>query len=282
MRAQDSGTDILMITFNRPDYTRLSLKGLLDTCDESSRVWIWQNGTDEATISVVTEFLDHPRVFKHHFSPTNEKLRGPTNWILSEGTGEYVSKVDDDCIVPPNWLKVLRQAHSDEPSFGALGCWHFMPEDYDPSLGERKIRTFNGGHQVLCHPWVGGSAFVLKRQCVEKVGLIHEKTSGITQYLIRIALAGWVNGWYFPLLYQEHMDDPRAPHTMLKTDEDFLRHVPLSARNFGAMSLEQWDDQLRRSAANLLRLPSNPRHYTPFRQKLRALSARLTSLAKTR
>jgi len=265
----DEIADILMITYNRPEYTRLSLARLLDTCDESARVWIWQNGSDSETMKVVDEFRSHPRVHRYHHSEENKKLRDPTNWLLSESDGDYVSKVDDDCLVPENWLEVLRKAHEDEPMFGAIGCWRFMPDDFRPELAERKIKEFRGGHKLLAHPWVEGSGFLMKRACVQKVGQIRPKESGVTGYLTRVAQAGWINGWYYPFLWQEHMDDPRAPHTLIRTDDDLKRYLPLSAQNFGAHSVEAWDAQLRRSAERLQRLPSNPRYYGKWRAALR-------------
>ncbi len=269
------GVDVLMITYNRPEYTRLSLERLLESADADTRVWLWHNGTDEETLAVVREQLEHPSVHKFHHSPENVKLRDPTNWILQEGNSEYVSKVDDDCLVPEGWIDVLTRAHEAEPSFGALGCWRFMPEDYDEASAARKIREFRGGNRVMCHPWVEGSGFLLKRECVDKVGLLTPRESGITGYLIRVALKGWVNGWYFPFLWQEHMDDPRAPHTLLKTDADFLKYAPLSAPLSGAETVAQWDRQLRKSAANLQRLPSNASYYRPWRRLARRLLGRL-------
>lgn len=258
-----------MITYNRADYTRLSLSRLLDTCDESARVWIWQNGSDPETMKAVSGLRDHPRVFRYHHSEENRKLRDPTNWLLSESDGIYISKVDDDCLVPENWLEVLRKAHEDEPKFGAIGCWRFMPEDYRPELAERKIKEYRGGHRVLTHPWVEGSGFLMKRACVDKVGLLKEKESGVTGYLGRVARAGWINGWYFPFLWQEHMDDPRAPHTLIKSDADLKKYLPLSAQNFGAETVEAWDAQLRRSAYRLQSLPANPAYYGPLRAAFR-------------
>jgi len=271
----DSAADILMITYNRAAYARRSLACLLESCDDSGRIWIWQNGSDPETMEVVHGFRHHPRVYRFHHSKENRKLRDPTNWLLSEADGEYVSKVDDDCLVPENWLNVLRRAHKDEPQLGAIGCWRFMPEDFRPALAERKIKEFRGGHKILTHPWVEGSGFLMKRECVKKVGLLREKESGITGYLTRVALAGWTNGWYYPFLWQEHMDDPRAPHTLIRTDDDLQRYLPLSAKNFGANSVEAWDAQLRRSAERLQRLPSDPRYYAPWRAVLRRRVQRL-------
>ena len=269
------GVDVLMITYNRPEYTRLALERLLASADENARVWLWHNGTHEETLEVVKEHADHPRVYKFHHSVENVKLRDPTNWILQEGDSEYVSKVDDDCLVPEGWIDVLTLAHEEEPSFGALGCWRFMPEDYDEAAAQKKIREFGGGHKVMCHPWVEGSGFLLKRTCVDRVGLLKPRESGITDYLIRVALKGWTNGWYFPFLWQEHMDDPRAPHTLLKSDADLQKYSPLSAPLSGAETVAQWERQLRNSAAYLQNSPSNAAYYHPRRRFARRLLGRL-------
>src|SRR3954469_14972939 len=95
--------DILMLVHDRPRFTRLALERLLATCDGSMRVWIWQNGEDAAPAAVVDTFADHPAVHRVHRSPRNTGIHGqwePIDWLLSESTGAYVSKVDDDCLVP--------------------------------------------------------------------------------------------------------------------------------------------------------------------------------------
>ncbi len=269
------GVDVLMITYNRPEYTRLALGRLLTSAGENMRVWLWHNGTHEETLAVVKEHVEHPNVYKFHHSLENVKLRDPTNWILQQGNSEYVSKVDDDCLVPQGWVDVLTQAHEAEPLFGALGCWRFMPEDYDEAAAQSKIREFSGGHKVMCHPWVEGSGFLLKRRCVDRIGLLRSRESGITAYLTRVALKGWINGWYFPFLWQEHMDDPRAPHTLLKSDADLRKYAPLSVALSGAETVAQWDQQLRKSAANLQKSPSNPAYYHPWRTSVRRVLRRL-------
>jgi hypothetical protein len=214
-------------------------------------------------------------VHRFHHSVENVKLREPTNWLLHEGSSEYVAKVDDDCLVPDGWIGVLIRAHEAEPRFGALACWHFMPEDYDEAASRHKIREFSGGHKIIQHPWVGGTGFVMKRKCVEDVGLVDPQHAGITAYFTRAALRGWVNGWYLPLLYQEHMDDPRAPHTLLKTDADMEKYPPLSSALSGARTIADWERQLKNSAAKLQRSPSSALYHHPWAASARRLLGRL-------
>ena len=51
-----------MVTYNRPDYTRLALTRLLETCDERMSVWLWHNGDHQPTLAVTRELSAHPAV----------------------------------------------------------------------------------------------------------------------------------------------------------------------------------------------------------------------------
>jgi glycosyltransferase involved in cell wall biosynthesis len=271
--------DVLMITYNRPDYTRMTLPALLESADVNTRVWLWHNGDHEETLEVAKEYSTHPAVYRFHHSVENQKLRGPTNWLFQEAEGAYVSKVDDDCFVPEGWLNTLRKAHEDEPRFGVLGCWRFLESDYVPELAERKIAEFRGGHRIMQHPWVEGSGYLMKREALMQGGLIGENDS-FTKYCLRLALKGWVNGWYYPFLWQEHLDDPRAPRSLIKTNEDFLEHIPLSAGTFSVNDLKEWDARLRYSARSLLAGPVDPRYYVGWRARLRRLRKRVTGVLR--
>lgn len=264
----DNTIDILMITYNRPAYTRLSLTRLLETCDPSMRVWLWHNGTHAETLGVVESLKDHPRVHRFHHSPENRKLREPTNWLYTESRGAYVSKVDDDCLVPEGWAQKLREAHEAEARLGVIACWHFLPEDFIPELASSRIATVGGGHRILRNLWVGGSAYLMKRACVDRAGPIRDDES-FTSYCIRLARHGWLNGWYYPFLCQEHMDDPRVPHTALRTDADIAANLPLSAQQRGVTTIAAWQEQLLRSARHVQEAPLSPSYYSKWRSFLR-------------
>jgi GT2 family glycosyltransferase len=266
--------DVLMVTYNRPEYTRRSLGRLLETADERTRVWIWHNGDDRETLEVVRSFSNHPRVHRVHHSTENVKLHPPTNWLFTEAEGTYVSKVDDDCLMPDGWIETLRRAHEDEARFGVLGCWRFQDEDFRPRLAARKIREHAGGHRVLVNCWIEGSGYLMKRACIDAEGVLRDGES-FTEYCIRLALAGWINGWYYPFLRQDHMDDPRSPNSLLKTQGDFIRFGPLSAVQFGAGTLNGWTDALRRDALYVQRASVNPRSLVGWRGRLGGLIERL-------
>ena len=267
--------DVLMVTFDRPEYTRLSLRRLLDSGDDNMRVWVWHNGNDAETLSVVQSMRWDPRFFKFHHSPENQFIRAPINWLFEHARGDLLSLVNDDCIVSDGWIRTLRAAHQDIAQLGVVACWHFQEEDFDPALAVRKTRTFQGGHRIMCNPWVQGSGIMLKRQCVERIGLLRKREPGFTPYCIRLANAGWINGWYLPLVPIDHMDDPRSPNTLLRTDADLATHMPLSARLRETHTITAWVEHLRRSARIVQKAPIDPRIYVGVRRKIRRSWARL-------
>lgn len=262
--------EILMIVHNRPGYTRRSLPTLLESCGSGAGVWIWQNGQDPGTTEIVESYREHPSVVMVHKSAENVGIRHPTNWFWENSTARLVGKVDDDCLVPPGWIESISEAHAENPEFGSVACWHFREEDFDPGLSAPKIRSFNGDKELLVNFWTPGSGYLLKRDCIEQLGPIGPNQT-FTGYCIKLALGGWVNGWHFPLILQDHMDDPRSPFTELRSDGDLRASSPLSAQANRATSLEEWDAQHRRSARLVQAASIDPRDYRGARLALRKL-----------
>lgn len=259
---------ILMITYNRPVYTELSLKTLCGNTPENAKIIIWDNASNEETRSVIQKYANHPRIERIIFNPTNEKLRGPTNWFFENNRdADLISKVDDDCLVPARWCEILQQAHLDIPQAGILGCWRFFQEDFNEETAREKIFRY-GQHRILRNCWVEGSGYLMKRAVLDEIGLIREGES-FTTYCIRAAAKGFINGWYYPFLYQEHMDDPRAEHTGMKTEEDFSRLIPLSAATFNIDSKDAWIQRLRMSAQKLQMYSIDPYDFIGMRARIK-------------
>ena len=277
---RDWTADILMITYDRPAYVRRSLPRLLDTCDERMRVWLWHNGDDAGTLGVTRSLAAHPRVHAFHHSRRNRGLREPTNWLWAHATGDFVSKVDDDCLVADGWAPTLAAAHLDYERFGVLASWRFYDEDLVPELAARKIFPYPGGHRVLRNLWVQGSGYLMKRRCVEDHGPLRPGQS-FTQYCIDLAAAGRVNGWYHPFVHEEHMDDPRSPYTELRSDEDLRRRLPLTAAARGITTLAGWEARMRESARELQAAPLDVRHYRGWRARARRLAQRAARSARS-
>lgn len=266
--------DVIMITYNSPDHVRVSLPHLLRTCDESTRVWLWHNGTDEETLEVVRSHADDPRVHRFHHSRQNVRLTAPTNWLWTEGGADFVGKVDDDCLPEPGWIERLRSAHEANPGFGAIGCWRFRDEDYVPELAERKIQHFAGGVSLLRNHWVQGSGYLLPRALVERQGPLREGQS-FTRYCIDLARQGAVNGWLHPFVREDNMDDPRSPRTLFTDDAAFRRRMPLTAQALGITTVADWARQEHESAVAVQAASLDLRDYSGWRFRRRNLTKRV-------
>lgn len=266
--------DILMITHKRPAFTKKSLTRLLESCDPTMRVWVWHNGGHAETLDVVRSFQSHPRFYKLQICAENLKLRAPTNWFWQHSDGEYVSKVDDDCLLPDAWGEKLRSAHHAEGRFGVIGCWRFYDEDFLPDVASKKIQKFNEGHSLMVHGFVQGSGYVMKRAVYEQLGPIKADES-FTGYCIRAAYQGWINGWSFPFIHEDHMDDARSPNYPIKTEDEFQKNLSLSQINFGVNTLAEWQLFGRILARHLQNEIIDPRKHFGWRGLLQKLKNKL-------
>jgi len=265
--------DILMITYNRPEYTKLALTQLLSTCNDAMRVWVWHNGNHEETLKVVRELEPHPQFHRLKHSPENKRLREPTNWFWEESDAPYVTKVDDDCLLPEGWAQTLIRALEANRQLGVIGCWRFYDEDYVPELAERKIAKLKGGHRIMRNAWVQGSGYAMRKELIALGGQIRDGES-FPAYCVRASLKGWENGWYFPFIHEEHMDDPRSPYCLIKTDEDFMAQRPLSAINDSVTTVADWTARVKYMARSAQAANPDPIYHLGWRKKRRNLQER--------
>jgi len=248
---------VLMITHNRPKYIKLSLEQLCRTAPNNLKILIWDNGSDSQTREIVKKYEKHQCVEQVVYNSKNELLRVPTNWFWNNSPdADLLGKVDDDCLVPENWIEILEKAHREIQQAGILACWHFFPEDFNQQLAKKKIQTF-GKHQVMRNCWVGGSGYLMKRKVLDKNGMLRPHET-FTDYCIRASTKGFINGWYYPFLYQDHMDDPRSLHTAYRNEEDFQKLIPLTGKAFEIKTREQWIQWLTKNAQKLQEYSINP------------------------
>lgn len=273
--------DVLMITHRSAGYLHLSLPRLLDTCGEDDRVWLWQNGDDEETLEALRPYVTDSRVARFRHSRENVRLRPPTSWLWSESDATHVSKVDDDCLVSPGWIDTFAAAFEANREFGVVGSWRHPEEDFRPDLAALKIEEFNGGVRLLRNLWVQGSGYLLPRRHTQRLGLMRVDES-FTGYCLRLARCGAVNGYLYPFVPEDHMDDPRSPHSLIRTDEDLMARMPLSARANGVRSVEEWLAQLRRSALILQTAPLDVRQHFGWRRRVKGVRRRARALVGDR
>jgi hypothetical protein len=114
----------------------------------------------------------------------------------------------------------------------------------------------------------------MRREAMRSRGLLSERES-FPQYCKRLAYQGWLLGWYFPFLYEDHMDDPRSAHSLIRSDADLTNGRPLTADGFDVLTVEQRVRQIRAFAVRCQMASVDPRRYVGWRSALLQLRWRL-------
>jgi hypothetical protein len=183
------------------------------------------------------------------------------NRVWAESKADLLGKLDNDCLVTPGWTRTLARAHADVESFGVVACWHYFPQDFEYERAKHKIQTF-GSHQILRHPWTCGTGLLFKRRDFVRFGRFREKAT--TDYWLQMARAGLVNGFYYPLIHQENMDDLRSQHNAARamSFEEAYQHSH-GWQTGTHHSVETCDHLQQRILDTLLTGPVDPESYRP-------------------
>ncbi|HUW19293.1 MAG TPA: glycosyltransferase [Sedimentisphaerales bacterium] len=271
---------LVFVTFNRLDYTKLALASVLADPAEQFSLTIWDNASTDGTVEYLRNEVNDQRVDDIVFSEKNMGHTAAINEVWGKSKADLLGKLDNDCLVTPGWTRTLAQAHYDIPNLGVIACWHFFPEDFDYEQARHKIQTF-GKHRIFRHPWTCGTGLLVKRRTFERFGPIQSRGRGTTQYWLQMARAGYINGWYYPLVFQEHMDDPRSQHSRVNRMpfERAYEHT-FAYRTGFVTNMEMYKKLHEDILQNLLSGPYDPKYYCGWRAKFRRALGRINRAIK--
>jgi glycosyltransferase involved in cell wall biosynthesis len=269
--------ELVFITYNRLYYTRLALASILADPAEVFSLTIWDNASTDGTIDYLKNHVNDHRIKDIIFSKENLGQITAVNTVWSNSRADLLGKLDNDCLVTPGWTRKLARAHEDIDKLGVIACWHYFEDDFDYQRAGHKIQTFSC-HQILRHPWTCGTGLLIKRDIFKKFGPIQSKAT--SKYWLKIASKGYINGFYYPFIYQEHMDDPKSEYTKLKDEQSYqqARKVTFNINYHGQETLRDRWLWRKKVLDNLLDDPWHAKYYLGWRRKLRSIKMRLVSL----
>ncbi len=266
---------LAFITYNRLDYTKLALRSILANDQDDFALTIWDNASTDGTAEYLST-VDDPRIAEVILSKENAGQIAAVNEIWAKSKADLLGKLDNDCLMTPGWVGKLAEAHEDIPELGVVACWHYPLDEFDEQAARKagKIQQF-GDHQIVRHPWTCGTGLLLKRSTYERFGRLQGK--GTTRYWMKIAYAGLINGYHFPLIPQEHMDDPRSRYTLVSDDESVRQYGRTACvlRDNGINTIEDRWKRRQMILRNLNAGPWDVRHYTGWRGRLKNFRERL-------
>jgi len=225
-----SPVDLLLITWNRREYVERTLENLLSS-DDNFRLYCWDNGSKDGAADIISEARDE-RIVERHFSPVNVMQRYPTEWFLEKSKNEIIGKVDDDTLVPQGWIEKISPLVSEYEKVGMVGCWTFWPEDYERNkefIDREKIVIF-GNHSLIHNITIGGTAFLVRKKLALDYFDTNHDGTGFPINRLKMTIDGFYSGWYNPLIWAEHMDDPRSEHCLMNKTKTLGANAALTSK----------------------------------------------------
>ena len=214
---------VLMVTYNRLDYTKLAVDALLASDHPLLDIVIWDNASTDGTREWLAEQFLHDERVALVLSNRNTGCTHPMNVVWGTVRTPLVAKVDNDTLVPPHLLSELSHLLSESSQLGVVSGCHYRSDD----MQELDQVNSDGEQRILRRPHVGGCAVMMRRKVFTQFGPIvcqrlSSETpyleSGWTDYQHRLTQAGYLNGYPLPLIYVDHMEDIRSEHC-LQTEE---------------------------------------------------------------
>lgn len=172
-------TDILLVTWQRPDITQKTLTAIKNNTGSPYRLIVFDNGSDRETVEILKTFHQKDVIDELILNKTNIGLEPARNYLLAIAESEYVVTTDSDCLpMPPDedgdWLYKLTKLMDYYPEYAAIGSRTQVMIGTGNIFEEADV---NGDEIVeFGHP--GGSLRIMRAEAVRKVGAWRNQEAG--------------------------------------------------------------------------------------------------------
>jgi glycosyltransferase involved in cell wall biosynthesis len=117
---QNEFTSIMMVTYNRLELTKKTLECILNNTITPYELIIVDNGSTDGTEDYLNE-LPKSNNFKIQLNRENKGIAIGRNQGLKLSEGEWLSTIDNDVLVPYNWLGQCIDILKHNPKYGMIG-----------------------------------------------------------------------------------------------------------------------------------------------------------------
>lgn len=177
---------ILMITYNRLEYTKKAVAAILKNSDLPFKLFIFDNNSTDGTKNYLESLKDRRIIV--YFSKTNTGLVPPMNYFFARfASYRYVAKVDNDTVVSEGWLSKLKQVLDEFPLLAVEGNHWLMlsynikeNDDYFSHLFSIDFKEA----KLYFSDLVGGTGTLIRTALVDKIPEIKGTLSGWIQYQV--------------------------------------------------------------------------------------------------
>jgi len=162
---------VIIATRERPQDLARCLHTVLANDYADFEVLVIDQSTSDASEKVALEIADERlRYWRQRLVGKSRAL----NWALAQAQGEIIAFTDDDCSVPPEWLRLGVETLSREPGVGVLfgklmAAPHEARELFVPTFSPPRYRRLRG-RRALAIPWMGvGANMFAPREVLDRL-----------------------------------------------------------------------------------------------------------------
>lgn len=156
---------IVLVTYERLEYTKRTLRALWDTIEVPYYLVIADNNSTDGTREYIKTLVKRNRADKVILNPDNYYPGKATNIAWKEGLKEYpeathLMRLDNDMLLKKGWDTTAEQYFKKIPELGQLGLDHEAIEHPKAAL---RVLDING---MRLNPWPGcvGGPNIIRRK----------------------------------------------------------------------------------------------------------------------
>jgi glycosyltransferase involved in cell wall biosynthesis len=211
-----SQVSVIIPTYNQAHFVTSAVESVLAQTYPDVEVIVVDDGSTDGPQTALAPYREKI----HYIGQENRGLSGARNTGFLASHGDYLLFLDSDDLIHPDNLALHVALLETEPDFGLVySAWQQINEDGTQTLGE--VRPNKQGHLLkgLLRRsfFFFASAAVLRRECLERVGLFDEslRWGEDADMWLRLARAGYAFGYLDqPLLqYRIHANSMSASVT---------------------------------------------------------------------
>lgn len=186
---------VLFITYNRLAYSQRSLESVVQNAGVPTTITIIDNCSTDSTVEWLMSLdRDALGIDEIVFSEVNRGIAPAMNYFFKKyKDAQFVCKVDNDTVLPPNWLDDLLDVmtagfakHADH-KFGAVSgtCLRPNGDTFDEWVRKYMVTAPFGDHFLHFNSYVCGTGVLINMDMIRARGLLFEK--------FPCKIAGWTD-----------------------------------------------------------------------------------------
>jgi len=174
--------DIIMLTYGRIEYTKMTLNSLFENTKWPYRLIVTDNGSVDGTREYLRKLTEEGKINRLLLPKTNLGNAGGKNFNLQQAETEYVCLLDNDMLLLPGWLTEEMECllHFKKEKLALMSPWPIWK--YDVGLKEHKKHKIgelkDGKFHVYLTRKLSGQVWVGNRKVLLKCGGFVGATDG--------------------------------------------------------------------------------------------------------